>query len=168
MSKKPTTRDEIAALRNELAHLEQRPADAASIRKAITAAVRLRQSEFDEWAEWKAKHIARDPADGAREAFATAIPSNPAWAHRAVFGLLADRLIDDLVARATAASADIGEPINPAERTRQALALRRRMYALELQDVAESLAAGIPFRPDVNPAAVLGAPVDEAEAAGLL
>lgn len=168
MSKKNSTRDEIAALRKELGRLERRPADAASIRGAVTAAVRMRQAEFDEWAQSAARRISHDPVDGAREVFTMFGADATAWMRRVMVGLLADRLIDDLTSRATAVSGDIGEPLNPSERNRKSLELRRRLYALELQDVAESLAAGIPFRPDVNPAAVLGAPVDEAEFAGLI
>lgn len=168
MTKKSTTRDQITDLRKDLAHLERRPADEPSIRDAITAAVRLRQAEFDEWAQSAARRIASDPVDGAREVFTMFGTDGPAWMRRVMVGLLADRLIDELASRATAVSDDIGEPINPSERSRKALELRRKLYALELQDVAESLAAGIPFRPDVNAAAVLGAPVDEAEFSGLI
>jgi hypothetical protein len=168
MTKKNTTREEIAALRREIARLQSRPADAASIHEAVTAAVRLRQAEYHEWADSNARTIAHDPVDGCRDVFASFSFNQTLWTSRAMFGLLADRLIDDLTARATARSNELGEPLNPRERAKQDLTLRRRMYQLELQDVAESIAAGVPLRPDVNAAAVLGAPVDEAEEAGLL
>ncbi|AVR89530.1 hypothetical protein [Thauera aromatica] len=164
-----STRTEIANLKAELVRIDRMPATAEAIRAQIEAACTAQAADLADALASFGRVASKDPAAGVRLLFegsygASALP----WVRRLTIGLLANDLADELSRHAIAAAAEMGEAMAPAEREARLRELRRAIYALELRDVAETRAGRNAFRPDTNPAAVLGAPLDEAEDAGLI
>lgn len=158
-------RKQLAAIQAQLDDLKSRPADAESIARAIRERCALQAERFETAFRVAASQIARDPRD-VGELFRES--ESTRWIHSALIGLLGDAFVGRLIEQAQAAADAMGEGITPAERAALEKKLRRELYQLELAEVAAARKAGTPLRPDTNPAAVLGAPLDAAEEAGLI
>ena len=163
------TRSRIAALKSELTTLRCAPATPEAIQAGIQAAVGHYITEFEEKLDWAGAIAARDPADGVRSFFYDSNgPTSALWLKKFAMGLLAGELTHELTQRALERAAEMGDPVDPATRRTRTKELLREIYVLELQDVAESDAGGLDYRPDTNGAAILGATLEDAEDAGLI
>ncbi len=158
-------RKQVEAIRAQLADLDSRPADGETIARAIRERCALQAEHFETSFRVAAEQIARDPSD-VGELFRHS--DTPRWMHSALIGLMGDVFIGRLIEQAQAAADAMGEGITPAERAKLSKALRRELYECELAEVAAARKAGATLRPDTNAAAVLGAPLDAAEEAGLI
>lgn len=98
----------------------------------------------------------------------SAIPATQLPKHG--YGLAISAIGVDAIIAAALEKAEANDPgalrMSADDRDEQLSALQRTLHKLELQE--EAALNGEPRRPDVNPAAVLGIPLEVAEKAGLL